>query len=131
MTILPTHHCFDDALDFINALLMGGETERLDGVRVVHGLCLAPEGPKAGSPFAHAWIEEAGKCVQAGLLEGQKDKFYFGIDRAEFYAMLRVQVTTVYTVPEALVKNVSTGHFGPWESSYRAIIKDGDRAVFQ
>jgi hypothetical protein len=42
-----------------------------------------------------------------------------------------VQTATVYTVEEALRWNLRTGHFGPWESSYRDIIKNGDRTVFQ
>lgn len=131
MTILPTHSCFDDALEYLNALIMEGDLERAERLRVVHGICLAPEGPLAGSPFAHGWIEEDGVCVQAGIVEGCGHKVYFGVDRAEFYASLRVQVTTAYSAQDAMRQNVRTGHFGPWEPSYRAIITQGDRTVFQ
>jgi len=129
MTILPTHTCFDDALEFLNAILKYEGVERLLGVRVVHGICLAPEGVQIGQPFAHAWCEEDGSCIQAGLVEGEK--VYFGVDRAEFYAMLRPQDTTTYTPEEAVAQNFASGHFGPWEDRYRAIIKHGDRTVFE
>jgi hypothetical protein len=42
MNILPTHSCFDDALEFLDAILKGDEFDRLPRVRVVHGICLAP-----------------------------------------------------------------------------------------
>ena len=131
MDILPTHTCFDDALEFLDELMKGGEVDRLARLRVVHGICLAPEGPKAGSPFAHAWVEEDGDCVQAGLVAGCEHKVYFGIERAEFYKMLRVQVSTAYTAQDAMLNNARFGHFGPWENSYREIITNGDRTVFQ
>lgn len=127
--ILPTHTCFDDALEYLDCVLKSGDEARLFRVRVVHGICLAPEGPLEGQPFAHAWIEEDGAVIQAGMANGTK--VYYGMDRAEFYALLRVQTATRYSSLEAMEQNVRTGHFGPWESSYRDMIKPGDRTVFQ
>lgn len=133
MTIYPTHTCFDDVLDYIELLVRSGERHRLPGMRVVHGICLAPEGARAGEPYAHGWIEEDGLVVQGGLVDvdGTREKVYYGVDRAEFYAKLRVQVTTVYSVEEAVRKNWETGYYGPWESTYLALVGHGERTLFQ
>jgi hypothetical protein len=124
MTILPTGTCFDDAIEYLNEIALHGQRERLLTLKLVHGICLAPEGAQEGTPFAHAWVEEAGVCVQAGLFSGEPQKVYYGVKRAEFYAKLRVQVATYYTAPEVVVHNRRTGHFGPWEHLYRDLCQE-------
>ena len=89
-------------------------------LRLVHAICLAPEGPRCGEPFAHAWVEQDRNIViQAGVVDEEHE--YYGLNRKQFYAALRVQVVTVYTIEEAWARNMASNHFGPWESSYRAL----------
>lgn len=119
-TILPTHHCFDDALNYLDAAILSRPDWAQAHLRLVHGICLAPEGPKQDEPFAHAWVEQdRSVCIQAGIVEGQL--VYYGMARAAFYATLRVQVSTAYSVEDALRLNFASNHYGPWESSYRAL----------
>ena len=126
-TILPTQTCFDDALDYLSEAVREDPSWALGHLRLVHGICLAPEGQYAGELFAHAWVEEDRRvCIQAGILDGRKG--YYGISRAQHYALLRVQLTTVYTVEEALEKNLASNHYGPWESSYQSLC--GDRVFW-
>jgi len=128
MTILPTHTCFDDAMEVVNLLLKEGDAGRIDKARLVHGICLAPDGPLAGTPFAHAWVEDGTACIQAGMLNGEK--VFFGVEREEYLRSMRVQASTSYTLLEACVQNLASFHFGPWEPAYLAIIRPGDRTIF-
>jgi hypothetical protein len=66
--------------------------------------------------------------IQAGVLDGVKG--YYGVARADHYRVLRVQLTTVYTIEEAWAKNRATNHYGPWEAEYRALCSV-DHEVFE
>ncbi len=120
--IRPTGTCFDDALDLIEAWVRNEPHRVVHGtLRLVHGICLAPDGPKRGTPFAHAWVEElvsggATQIWQSGLLDGQRIAYSMELD--EFEAKLRVQKCTRYTLPEAVRENHRTNHYGPWLPEY-------------
>lgn len=124
-TILPTKTCFDDALDYLAAALGEAPEWAFQHLRLVHGVCLSPPNSvEPDEPFAHAWVEQDREVViQAGILDGVKG--YYGVPRAQHYALLRVQCTTVYTIEEAWEHNRRSNHFGPWESSYRALCGGG------
>lgn len=125
-TILPTKTCFDDALDYLAAALADAPEWALEHLVLVHGILLSPPNAlEPNEPFAHGWVEQDRRVViQAGIVEGQ-GKGYYGVDRREFYAQMRVQCTTVYTIEEAWEQNRRSNHFGPWESSYRALCGGG------
>lgn len=122
----PTNHCFDDALDFIDAACRadgyvifrvgadGAVTS--DRLTLVHGICLAPP---TFERYAHGWVEEGADVWDAGLLDGVR--VYLRMPQAEFYAYRQVQETTKYTVIEALRLNWASNHYGPWEEKYRAL----------
>lgn len=130
VTITPTFACFDDAVDAVaDALSQEGPEWVREHLRVVHGICLAPEGPRKDEPFAHAWVEvDRTMVVQGGILDGTR-KFYV-CHRRDMYRLLRVQVTTVYTVDEMILRNRVSMHVGPWEPTYRALCSS-DRTVFK
>lgn len=139
-SILPTHTCFDDALDYLAHRLHQDHRvgERLT---LVHGILLAPEGPKAGTPFAHAWVEEAlpgGVVVwqdgfvnlggfevplAGGILRAEKDlaRVSYSTPAAAWREKMRVQKETRYTVDQAVAENRRTCHFGPWVVEYEAL----------
>jgi len=127
-TILPTHTCFDDVLDH-QVELARRDPEACARQRIVHGICLAPEGPHAGEPFAHAWVEDGDLLYQSGLLADGR-KVWFGVDRAVWYAALRVQAATHYTFEQARALNWQHEHYGPWVPAYRALCGHGDRRLF-
>lgn len=113
-TILPTHTCFDDALDYLT------ERAKRDGwelvasaLVVVHAICLAPDGPHRGEQFAHAWVEEGPTLWQGGILEGQR--VFWGASAEEVRAELRVQMEKRYTPAEAAILNRTHNTFGPWD----------------
>jgi hypothetical protein len=121
--ILPTHKCFDDVLEH-QVELRGRDAEAAARQVIVHGICLAPEGPRAGEPFAHAWVEDGDLLWQAGLLE-DGTKVWFSLDTTTWRTALRVQAETRYTLDEALIKNWQTATYGPWVPAYRALCGRG------
>jgi hypothetical protein len=124
-TILPTQSCFDDAIEYLemrvrlNPALAWGKT-----LILVHAICLAAEGPHAGEPFAHAWVEEDGRCGSAGLLDGG-ERIWMTVAREEWYAAHRVQQSTRYTLRDVWRENQQSGHYGPWRPEYRALCGGG------
>jgi hypothetical protein len=130
-TILPTFQCFDDAVDAVqSALEQEGPAWVRAHLRVVHGICLAPEGTQYGEPFAHAWVElDRTFVIQGGVIDGTRQ--FYVCKRTEHYKLLRVQCTTVYTVDDIAWKNRETMHCGPWEPTYRALCAaKGERVMF-
>jgi hypothetical protein len=130
--ILPTHQCFDDALEFVeNRLKEHPEAANtyLDTLHVVHGVVRFPDdSPEhAGTHFVHAWVEERdelnGRTLvwDAGLLQGQR--IWFSVERDEWYEHMRVQRVTHYTLMAACDMNQETGHYGPWDRSYAQMLK--------
>jgi hypothetical protein len=129
--ILPTHTCFDDALEYL-ALRVAQDPRLAHGssLQLVHGIALIPVGQAdAGEPFAHAWVEEAGYCWTAGLLNGAR--ILVKRERAEFYRALRVQQTTAYSVRRAWQENKRSETFGPWRAEYLALCRQSVRADAQ
>jgi len=120
---MPTSHCFDNALDFISDGLIQNPEDRdalVDELLLVHGICLAPDG----HPYAHAWVEDGDRCIFCGILDGELG--YFATSHAEYYAEMRVQDVTRYTVRAALAHNRATNHYGPWEARYRDLCGRGE-----
>lgn len=139
----PTHRCFDDALDYLQAAVMdaAGVPEVLEYIRhvitgsrppraasrvkrflaryaVVHGVCLHPGD--STDRFAHAWVEHQGYVIQATLLE--RRRVFYRMASAEFRKAWRPRDMTRYTVEETLRKNYTSGHYGPWESRYAELV---------
>lgn len=142
--IVPTHTCFDDALDYFGLVL---DPARADiwapYFRVVHGICSA--GGPGGSPYAHAWVEqrECRRWFQADAGEnpmpdvivwqaGRRDgaDIYWGMDAEAFRLDFGVQRATVYTLRLAVEMNRITGHYGPWRRDYRDLCRQsGDGRI--
>lgn len=113
--IYPTHHCFDDALDFLEELAKQ-KNPMIHRMRVVHAVCLAPDGHE----YAHAWVEQDGTFVIfAGIVNGQKE--WFAAKVSEYYTEHRVQGTTKYTPREVLAENLKHETYGPWVERYKAL----------
>lgn len=113
MIILPTHKCFDDALEYL-AEAVRDEPNLAEGkdLLLVHGICVAPDGHE----FSHAWVEMPGAAIFSGLHKGQLE--YFGLPIGIFIQVYRVKETTKYTIQEAWEHNRRSGNFGPWEERY-------------
>jgi hypothetical protein len=125
MQIMPTHLCFDDAIEYLEQLARAGtEVDAILAHVLVHGVCRAPDG----EAFVHAWIELAGDVIQCGIIDGER--VYFEMSRAEFCKMLPIVDETRYTVREAYEENRRTGHYGPWVERYRELCANGDRRVW-
>jgi hypothetical protein len=123
MTIHPTHHCFDDALDFLALRVISNPSLAQDPSFVlVHGIRLAPDDVTL---FAHAWVEHGSQVWDAGLLDGRR--VAFTADRAEYYRHGRVQCTTRYTCRQAFEENRASGHYGPWLPAYLALCSTSRR----
>jgi hypothetical protein len=120
-SIVPTHACFDDVLEYLEMLAIGGTpTREIAQYVVVHAICVAPDGEQ----FAHAWLEHAGDAVQGGIVDGER--IWFAMSLAEFMTRFVVAEQTRYTVVEALAENLRTGHYGPWVEKYRELTHKGD-----
>jgi hypothetical protein len=119
--ILPTHTCFDDALDYIEARLRQGcPPGRLF---LIHAKATIPDGPDRGQVFAHAWAEEVKAssvvCIQQGFYNGQR--ITYEVDREEFYRELSPLTTYRYTLPEAWAQNRRHATYGPWEPELQVL----------
>lgn len=124
-TIIPTHACFDDALDFF--ALMLDEQQLLDehaNYRVAHGVCV---GALTGEEYAHAWVEQldAQLAWQAGKLRATDELVYFALPIDAFRTTFRVRRYTRYTLQRVAYLNQSSGHYGPWHPEYRALCNNG------
>lgn len=127
VTILPTHTCFDDALEYVvgrvkqNPVLASGKE-----LILVHGILLVPYGPDEGRPYAHAWVEESCWCWDCGILEG--NKVFYAVAHDEFYFDRSVEQSTRYTILEAYEENRKHRTFGPWLREYKELC--GGKRVF-
>lgn len=127
--IYPTHTCFDDALDFIDALISGADTNilfpsnqnkfvfHLCDVWLVHGLILW-----SGKRFSHAWVKSADLIIQAGFFDMKASsirfKSYFALPKESFIEEFNPEDMTEYSIPDAIRMNYRYGHYGPWEEKY-------------
>lgn len=126
MTLLPTHTCFDDALEYCeHRVKQDRRLVRSNKLTLVHGVLTVPEGPKRGQPFAHAWVEEGGRVWQDGFLE-DGTRVTWSMDRKEFAEKLGLQKETRYTLLEALAENDRSGTYGPWLPEYQALCGNGE-----
>lgn len=125
-TIRPTNTCFDDALDWI-VFRLAADAGALDKLVLAHGICLIPEGPEEGRPFAHAWVEEGEEAWDFGILNGEK--VAYAQPKEQHAQNLRVQQATRYTVREAAHENQRSGHYGPWREEYAALCRDAKRGA--
>jgi hypothetical protein len=121
MTIHPTHHCFDDALEYIVARVKREPALARDAtLQLVHGIVHFPDDqPAAGKLFAHAWVEEHGQVWNAGILDGVG--IWYAVERSEWYAAMRVVKTTKYSIRQAYLENLRTRTYGPWAPEYQAL----------
>lgn len=115
MRIRPTFTCFDDAIDFVVEAKI--DSSKWHEYTIVHGICLAPQ--PSNVRYVHAWIEHHGKAIQVMLDEDAGgERFAVALEAAEFRDHWRVQHETRYTVHEAALENLRTGHKGPWVAKY-------------
>lgn len=120
--LMPTHQCFDDAIEFIVEELHR-DAKNAANYRVAHAICL---NPHTGEPYAHAWVEglelkpECDDVVVEGFLLGGV-RVWVACPRAELYRTLRPQKIVHYTVEEWHQKNVETEHYGPWDPEIRKL----------
>lgn len=119
----PTHHCFDDALDYLGHVALTESKDVLMEHVLVHAICLTPT--EEAVPFAHAWVERGGEVIQGGLLDGEI--VYVFLPKGPFYEQMRIQECTRYSVEEAHRENFRTNHFGPWKPEYAALCGSGGR----
>jgi hypothetical protein len=118
MKILPTHTCFDDALDFLTAQCVADPTA-VDNFVLVHAILLAPEGPSEGRPFAHAWVEVGDIAWLSGVVDGRR--VYYAVKQVEYYAQMRPISMTKYSAQAAVEENYKHHNFGPWQPEYIAL----------
>jgi len=112
--LFPTHSCFDDAMDLIEAWVTA-EPPEYHRLVLVHGICSMPDG----EPYAHAWVERGDECFFMGVLNGQRQAMR--AEKGVFYPKFEVGETTRYTVAEAIAENARSNHYGPWRPEYVAL----------
>lgn len=124
MNLLPTGHCFDDALEYLEQRVRAEPAlAHRDTLQLVHGIGIGDDGTR----YAHAWCEEQGLCWDAALLDGQR--IWYSVAVEAFYTARRLGATTRYTIREACLQNVQSGHYGPWEPTYQALCGGSGRVL--
>ena len=122
MNIEPTFTCFDDALELINERVLE-DPATIETLTLVHGIATGDRGDL----YAHAWVEDSEHCWDSGQVEGQR--VYYAVARAEFYAARQIVGSTRYTVREACLANLQSGHYGPWRPEYRMLCGRSNRLM--
>lgn len=122
MDIYPTHSCFDDCNENLIKLMKYEENARdlirTGAVLVVHGI-IAPYG----YDMAHGWLELKGQSVIfTGIFQG--DRVMITAELASWYAESKIKLTKKYTIFEARLEELRTGHFGPWVPEIRRLCPD-------
>lgn len=118
--IVPTHSCFDDAVEFFHSAEIGPED--VHRFRVVHAIC---KGHAQGTLYAHAWVEQNHSVVwQAGTVRETGEGIYFALPRTDFYRLYGVQDCSCYTVEQLDVMLGVYRNNGPWEPRYVALCND-------
>jgi hypothetical protein len=122
VTIYPTHNCFDDAVDWLNMLALGGASrEELMAYVIVHGVIIAPDGQR----LAHAWLEHDGQVLEGGIHHGERVWIEYPL--ADFRRLHAVEEETRYTIVDAERLDREFGP-GPWKPEYRALCSGKRRA---
>ena len=118
-TVLPTHTCFDDALEIIESIIKAHpDAAHTDEFVLVHAI-VHPEG----EDFAHAWVESReGIVFWKGIVDGEK--VILGSPSLEFRSGWKPVEWTAYTPREAAEQNARWGTFGPWEMKYLRLCRD-------
>jgi hypothetical protein len=126
-SLYPTHHCFDDALDFVQDLVRKGARPEwlIDTCTIVHAICRIPDGAGFdpddvdGRLFSHAWVELDGHVFQAGLRnlgdDPVKQRVWYATTPEAQLERLRPTRVWRYTLKEAWEHNERHMTFGPWE----------------
>jgi hypothetical protein len=120
--LLPTHTCFDDAMDLLVEMITVRKVPPAQ-LRLVHGIGLLADGRR----FAHAWVERGPSCYFVGLYQGQRG--LCTVVRQDYYQRLRVQERTKYTPWQALRENQRTISYGPWKPAYLALARRVDEGT--
>jgi len=132
--ILPTHRCFDDALELLERRVRHEPMiAKSDTIVLVHGVIRGAEGQGDIGRIAHAWLEErrpdgAWIVWDHGIIwNGQR--ICFSVEIAEYYRVSRVERDSVvrYTPRQVIEENTRTGHYGPWHPELVALCRDPRR----
>jgi hypothetical protein len=94
----PTGTCYREAYDYLHSHDQDKE------LRLVHGY-LGKED------CTHAWVEN----VYTGFVFDFANGNHICIERALYYEAHSIARTVCYDCDEALLLNVQSGHYGPWE----------------
>lgn len=129
MEVLPTHTCFDDAVEFLENLARRGEP--FTHFRVVHAVLKIPKpevfiGTADLGVYAHAWLRNPtnNTVVFAGIYDNEK--IYIEADRDEYYAKIEIVDSTEYDTFEVARLNEIHGTFGPWKEEYIKHCRQGE-----
>ena len=120
MIVYPTHTCFDDALDMLcEAIKANPGSAHSDELKLVHGICVAPDGKK----YSHAWVESDRRIAWfAGVVDGKKTQLAAPIE--EYYIEINVVETTKYTPRQAWEENYRHANYGPWLEKYKRLCNE-------
>ena len=131
--ILPTHRCFDDALELLERRVRHEPAIAVNNtILLVHGVIRGADEQGDIGRIAHAWLEERranGSFVvwDAGIYNGAR--IIFSAEIAEYYRASRVERDSItrYTPREVWEENKRSGHYGPWREDLAALTRERRR----
>lgn len=121
--IYPTHHCFDDVLEFFGEALTPEQSLHAHAeYTIVHAVCVTPIGQR----FAHAWVEQDKLVWQGGIVDGQR--IFYCVPKGDVGFLIEREVR--YTLPAALALNLTTRTYGPWNAEIARLCgAKGERGI--
>jgi hypothetical protein len=83
-----------------------------DDAEVVHGTVRGTGGLAKGKRYTHAWVELNGHVLE--VANGR----HLMVGRDAYYRSGRVQDVRRYSIEEATLEMLRTGHYGPWDPAF-------------
>jgi hypothetical protein len=121
-SILPTHTCFDDAIEIMEAIVKVDPSICFgNDLLLVHAVGLKADGKR----FSHAWLEMDGMAIFRGIVDGKRMEL--SAPRRQYYHSLKLQQLTRYNCRQVRDENIKSGHFGPWIEPYISLCRDPDK----
>lgn len=127
--ILPTHTCFDDALDLLAAIakdrygaILNPGIEKDFEFKLCHAICVDPKGKQ----YAHAFVEDEknDQVRSMGRVAGHDAIVEYCADRKEYYDHFKVIKVWRYDLLEAYILNRMHENYGPWQLELLKLCKN-------
>lgn len=121
MILYPTHHCFDDAIEFI-AEFVAYYPDSVDSLRVVHAICRSDDntGNTANGNvlYIHAYVKSLEDNLCFFDVKIDDKQLHCMVETAQYETALHIQTSIQYTIRQVLRECRKSDTAGPWRQDF-------------